>query len=222
MIFINVDEKKISCEEGRTLLDVCLENGIYIPNLCHVKGMQTPPASCRMCMVAIDGEKKPAMACTTRVRENMTVMTDTPEIRHLQRTALRLLLSVHDIDCKNCSANKHCELQNLSRFLKVGLKAAPYATLLKETAIDRTHPCLDYYPNRCLLCGKCIHVCRQKNGQSVFTFARRGFKTVISTFGFDNPDVFCGECLACVEICPVGALVVRKDAVNSNQKEEDT
>ena len=39
------------------MLDVCLENDIYIPNLCHVTGMETPPASCRMCMVAVDGEK---------------------------------------------------------------------------------------------------------------------------------------------------------------------
>mgnify|MGYP000281849723 CR=1 FL=1 len=64
----------------------------------------------------------------------MKVHTATDAVRHLQRTALKLLLSVHDIDCRNCRANKQCELQTIARFLKVGLKAAPYETLLKAQA----------------------------------------------------------------------------------------
>jgi len=211
MIHITVDQKEIACEEGRTLLEVCLENNIYIPNLCHVTGMETPPASCRMCMVAVQGEKAPVTACTTRTVGKMVVRTDTAEVRQLQQTAFKLLLSVHDIDCRNCSANKQCELQNIARFLKKGLKATPYATLLKENALDSTHPFLDYFPNRCVLCGKCIHICREKNGRSFFTFARRGFDTVISAFGTDNMDAACEACMACVEICPVGALLVREN-----------
>ena len=211
MIQITVDRKEIACEEGSTLLDVCLENGIYIPNLCHVAGMQTPPASCRMCMVAIEGEKGPVTACTTRAVAGMIVRTDTDEVRELQRTALKLLLSVHDIDCRNCSANKQCDLQTIARFLKVGLKAAPYETLLKAQEIDRTHPFLDYLPNRCVLCGKCIHACREKNGASFFTYARRGFDTVINAFGMAGTAVDCEGCLACVDLCPVGALAFRQD-----------
>ena len=196
---------------GSMLLDVCLENGIYIPNLCHVTGMKTPAASCRMCMVAVEGEENPFTACTTRVFDRMVVRTDTEAVRQLQRTALKLLLSVHDIDCRNCSANRQCELQNMARFLKMGLKAAPYETLLKEPAIDRTHPILDYFPNRCVLCGKCIHACKDRNGRSFFSFARRGFKTVVSAYGVDDGESACNGCRACVEICPVGALAPRND-----------
>lgn len=210
MIHITVDQKEIACIAGSTLLDVCLENGITIPNLCHVAEIKAPAASCRMCMVAVEGEKKPVTACTTRVFDRMVVRTDTDTVRQLQRTALKLLLSVHDIDCRNCSANRQCELQNLARFLKVGLKAAPYETLLKENAIDRTHPFLDYFPNRCVLCGKCIHACGDRNGRSFFSFARRGFKTVVSAFGVDGKEAACNGCRACVEICPVGALEIRK------------
>ena len=210
MIHITIDLKEIACAEGSTLLDVCRENDIYIPNLCHVAGMKTPPASCRMCMVAIEGREKPVTACTTRVAEGMVVRTDTGEVRQLQRTALKLLLSVHDIDCRNCSANKQCELQNTARFLKAGLKATPYETLLKEQAVDSAHPYLDYLPNRCVLCGKCIYVCSEKNGRSFFTFARRGFDTVISVFEMDGLEAPCEACLACVAICPVGALEIRK------------
>ena len=192
------------------MLDVCLENGIYIPNLCHIKGMPAPPASCRMCMVAIEGRNAPVTACTVPAVEGMVVATDTDEVRELQRSALKLLLSVHDIDCRNCRANKQCELQHIARFLKVGLKAAPYKTVLKAQAVDRTHPFLDYLPNRCVLCGKCIHTCRERNGWAFFTYARRGFDTVINAFGMDASAAGCEECLACVDICPVGALAVRE------------
>ncbi|MCG6911023.1 MAG: (2Fe-2S)-binding protein [Deltaproteobacteria bacterium] len=215
MITITVDSKEIQAEAGASLLEACLENDIYIPHLCHVAGMQTPPASCRLCMVAVVGVDRPVTACTTQVAEGMVVETAAPEVRHLQRTALRLLLSVHDIDCKNCHANKHCELQNIARFLKIGLRAKPYDTLLEKSAVDRSHPFLDYLPNRCVLCGKCMYACREKNGQSMFTYAGRGFDTVISAFGVDSADVDCAACLACVDICPVGALVVRENGGDS-------
>jgi NADH dehydrogenase/NADH:ubiquinone oxidoreductase subunit G len=210
MIHISVDQKEIACQEGSTLLDVSLENGIYIPNLCHVNGMPTAPASCRLCMVTVEGEEAPVTACTTRVKEGMVVRTDTDEVRDLQRTGLKLLLSVHDIDCRNCTANKQCELQNIAKFLKVALKASPYETLLKEQPTDHTHPFLDYLPNRCVLCGKCVYTCSDKNGTPFFTYARRGFDTVISAYGMEGSTADCETCQACVEICPVGALVLRE------------
>ena len=94
-----VDNKKIEAQEGTTLLQACLDNDIYIPNLCYLPGMETPPASCRMCFVEIEGEHKPVTSCTVHVKEGMTVKTDTPDVRRLQRTALKLLLSVHHVDC---------------------------------------------------------------------------------------------------------------------------
>ena len=51
LITITVDGQKIKAEAGAFLLPVCLENDIYIPNLCFVEGMEEPPASCRLCLV---------------------------------------------------------------------------------------------------------------------------------------------------------------------------
>jgi len=157
----------------------------------------------------------------------MVVKTDTPAVRQLQRTALRLLLSVHHVDCKNCQANKKCELQRMAKFLKVGLKPKSLGIHLKEMEIDRSHPFLDHYPNRCVLCGKCVHVCREKNGQSVLTFSKRGFDTVISFYGVMDLAAFeCENCNACVDICPVGALSLKetqtqKESVPNLQEVED-
>ena len=211
MITLRVDGKVIETGEEKTLLQTCLDNRIYIPNLCYLEDMERPSASCRMCFVEIEGIQQPVPSCTVQVRDNMVVKTDTPAVRQLQRTALRLLLSVHDVDCKNCHANKKCELQNIAKFLKVGLKPKRLEPYLKETQIDETHPFLIHYPNRCVLCGKCVHICRGKHGQSVLTFANRGFDTVISMYSAtDGSSLACRDCDTCVKACPVGALALKE------------
>ncbi len=209
---LRVDGKEIETKQGTTLLQACLDNDIYIPNLCFLESMENPSVSCRMCFVEIQGEKQPITSCTVNVKDDMVVKTGTPAVRQLQRTALRLLLSVHRVDCKHCPANKKCELQRIAKFLKVGLKPKGFERYLKETEIDRSHPFLNHYPNRCVLCGKCVHLCRNQHGQSVFTFAKRGFDTVISAYGKAGASSqTCKECDVCVKICPVGALTL-KDA----------
>jgi NADH dehydrogenase/NADH:ubiquinone oxidoreductase subunit G len=211
MAILLVDDKEIEAKNGTNLLQACLDNNIYIPHLCYLESMGISSASCRMCFVGIEGEDKPTTSCTTMVKDHMVVKTDTPVVRQLQRTALRLLLSAHHIDCKNCHANKTCELQNIAKFLNVGLKSKPLDRYLKDTDIDLDHPYLNYYPNRCVLCGKCLHVCRNQHGQSVLTFANRGFNTVMSFYASgDAPSSFCEDCTLCVDICPVGALILRE------------
>lgn len=211
MVKLLVDGREIEAESGMNLLQACLDNDIYIPHLCYFENMDVPAASCRMCFVEIAGEGKPTTSCTTIVRDHMVVKTDTPAIRRLQRTALRFLLSVHHVDCKNCHANKRCELQNIAKFLKVGLKSKPLDRYLKDRDIDDDHHALNYYPNRCVLCGKCAYVCRNRHGQSVLTFANRGFDTIMSFYASKGaPSSFCEDCALCVDVCPVGALALKE------------
>lgn len=208
MINIIVDDQELAVPEGQRLLTACLENDIYIPNLCFLEEMAAAPASCRLCFVEVDGDDQPVTSCTLKVAPGMKVKTDTPAVRRLQKSALRLLLSVHDIDCRNCPANKRCELQNTARFLKTGLKAKPLETILKQTPVDDSHPSFDYYPNRCVLCGRCVFTCKQQNGQNVLTFAKRGFQTIVSSYGASGEvGAVCEDCRTCVAVCPVGALV---------------
>jgi bidirectional [NiFe] hydrogenase diaphorase subunit len=209
LVRIRVDGKDMDAPEGSSLLQVCLENDIYIPNLCHVAGIEPPPASCRLCFVEIEGYEGPVTACTTRVTEGMVAITDSPGVRRLQRAGLQLLLSVHRVDCSHCPANKRCELQKMARFLKVGLKPKHLEPFLKDP--DRIEgPGLVYYPNRCVLCGRCVRVCRSEHDLPLLTFARRGFDTLISFYGEQEASPpSCDTCLACVRICPVSALSVK-------------
>ncbi len=210
MITVKIDNKTIEVATGANLLETCLDAGIYIPNLCYLAGMEHPPASCRLCFVEIEGSDHPVCACKISVDQGMVVQTDTRGVRRLQKAALQLLLSVHDVDCKNCPANRQCVLQDMARFLKIALKSKDLDVFLKKTGIDRRHPRLDYYPNRCVLCGKCVYTCRKQHRRAELTFAKRGFNTVISFFDLqDDTPAFCKTCNACAEVCPVAALITK-------------
>lgn len=206
------DNRKIQAEEGSYVLQACSIHGIYIPNLCYLEGMDSPDASCRLCFVEVEGEKKPVTSCTLRVRQGMTIKTDTPAVRQLQRTAFQFLLSMHRVDCKACPSNKKCELQRIAKFLKIGLKPKGLEQCLKKIEIDESHPIFDYYPNRCVLCGRCIHACRREQGHSLLTFAKRGIDTVISFYGEEDVSKLPGEnCAACVRVCPVSAIMLKRN-----------
>lgn len=212
MIKIIVDNREIETKDGENLLQACLDNDIYIPNLCHIKGRKSPSASCRLCFVEIEGVDIPLLACTLEAREGMIVRTDTQPVRQLQRTALHLILSVHHVDCKNCPANKKCELQRLAKILSIGLKSKELDKHLKKLEIDETHYYLNYYPNRCVLCGKCVYICNERHDKPLLTFAKRGLDTVISFYGEEDiSNLLCKTCLACVEVCPVSAITVKNN-----------
>jgi len=202
---ITVDGHALSAHAGANLLTVCLNNGIYIPNLCHQANGDHPPAACRLCFVEIDGLSAPVTACTVTISEPIMVRTDTDAVRALQRSALNLLLSVHKVECKVCPANRQCALQDIAKLLKAPLKPKRLPLHLKDIDTVTTHPEFDYWPNRCVLCGRCVAACRAANGLPILTFAGRGFDTIIHVDPVSRSQQ-CRDCRVCLDACPVGAL----------------
>jgi bidirectional [NiFe] hydrogenase diaphorase subunit len=210
IVSLTIDGKKTTACEGESLLRVALDNGIYIPNLCFLRDRPEPAASCRLCFVEIEGYNKPVTACTEPVRENMVVNTKGTEALTLACTAFELLLATHPVDCAHCLANGSCELQNIAHHLGIKLRSKQFTKILRELPVDESHPQLTYDPNKCVLCGRCVWVCRQR-GTGVLGFAHRGFERVVTTFG-DEPigESKCQECGECVSICPTGAFVFKE------------
>ena len=206
-VFIN--EKELKCKRGSNLLKVALENGIYIPNLCFIEE-RGPYASCRLCFVEIEGEEVPRCACTVTVEEGMRVNTMSEKALRLQRTAFELIMSNHPVDCKNCGKNGVCELQRISRHLKVSLKTNRFPKLLNNLPVDETSEIFIFDPNKCVQCGKCVFLSR-KMGLSNLSFAYRGFRRRVTTF-LDRPIGMteCGKKEEFVRVCPVGAFAFKR------------
>jgi len=206
-IHLFIDDREITVPEGTKVLWAALDNDIYIPNLCAIREKADSSASCRLCFVEIEGKDKPVTACTEPVTEGIRVSTTGEQARKLARTSLELLLASHPVDCANCAANKNCELQRAAKHLGIKLNTKRFPKLLKELPIDDSSPVFIYDPNKCVLCGKCVWKCREK-GIGAIGFAYRGFDRMVTAFGGapigQSP---CSECLDCVDICPVGALV---------------
>jgi NADH dehydrogenase/NADH:ubiquinone oxidoreductase subunit G len=223
MVKLIVDGKKIKAERRKSLLQACLENGIFIPNLCFIKNREHPHASCRLCFVEIDGIDRPVTSCTEAVREGMVVRTQTEPVRRLQRTAFKLLMSAHHRDPKDCPVKGSCQLIRIAKHLRVALKPDPLDLLERDIDEEVDLTFFTYYPFRCVLCGKCIYICREKNGHNLLTFAKRGFDTVISFFGGGDPaDLPCRHCGACAAVCPTGALVPKVECVEEAETEDST
>ncbi|MBN2332528.1 MAG: (2Fe-2S)-binding protein [Deltaproteobacteria bacterium] len=214
MVTITVDGLEITVPRRTRLLQACLDNGIYIPNLCYLEGMDQPPASCRLCLVEIEGRPGPVPSCSLEVEAGMVVHTNTDEVQKLQKMAFRLLVCTNEGQCRMCMANKRCELQRIAKFLHMPLRTKRLRHLPKDLPeVIEDHPCIVYEPNKCVLCGRCVYVCAQQGNDFSLSFANRGFNTVISFFGSQNEGQgdACLDCQACVDICPVGALNLKDD-----------
>ncbi len=200
---IVIDGMEVEAEEGRRLIEVALEKGIFVPHLCFLPQLEESYAGCRLCLVHVEGKARPVTSCTEPVREGMVVQTDTPTVRRLQRSALRLLLSAHHVDCGNCYANKRCALQDLSKRLGVKLKGKEMRDLSTRLPLDETLGHILYDPNKCIHCGNCVRVSKAL-GIGSFHFSQRGLKMRVSLFPSEaTPE----ELQRCMEVCPVGALI---------------
>jgi bidirectional [NiFe] hydrogenase diaphorase subunit len=201
-MWICVDDRKIEAEEGDSVLQASLRSGIFIPHLCYRSDSEETFAGCRLCFVEVEGQQKPVTSCTQLVRDGMSVRTDTDRVRRLQRSALRLLLSAHHIDCRNCYANHRCQLQQLARALNVKFKVTGLRDLSTREPLDTTLGSVVYDKNKCVLCGRCVR-CAKEQGAGAFHFAHRGLQTRIAVFPHhgdqEPPD-------SCWKECPVGAL----------------
>lgn len=211
MVELVVDGKQIEAEEGRRLLDVCLENGIYIPNLCYLEEMENPSASCRLCFVEIEGEEKPVSSCKVVVQPGMVVKTDTETVRQMQRSVFELLISNHHVNCKNCPSKKKCQLAKIGKLVGVKLKPVKLEQLDRDMSIEKEHPFWKFVPERCILCEKCVFVC-QKHGHGCLGMVRRGMDRVVVAATAKNCEIVaCSECKSCMNVCPVGAIVAKEE-----------
>jgi NADH-quinone oxidoreductase subunit G len=227
LISVIINNRTVLVEEGTTILEAAKLLNINIPTLCHLNlhdtKMVNQGASCRVCMVEVEGRRNLAPACSTPVFNNMIVKTNTIRAIKARRTVVELLLSDHPKDCLMCEKNTRCELQNLAADLEV--REIRYEGEMSQYQKDTTSQSIVRDLDKCILCRRCETMCSKVQTVNVLSAVGRGFETVISpAFGLPMNETSCTFCGQCVAVCPTGALTevnnISKvwDALNSRDK----
>jgi len=204
MIKLNIDGKDIEVEKGSSVLVAAKKANIDIPTLCFLKEINAA-GDCRMCIVEIEGRRGFVPSCITKVEEGMVVRTNTPEINEARKVILDLILSSHNRDCLTCVRNGNCELQVLAQ--KFGITDIEFEGEKVKEHIDDLSPSIVRDSSKCILCKRCVAVCKNVQNISAIDVAGRGFESRISTVGEESlNNVNCTFCGQCITACPVGAL----------------
>src|SRR4030066_1169982 len=201
---LKIDGKDVKVPEGTNLIDAAESAGIHIPNLCYIKGMKGIGA-CRLCLVEIEGAKGHSVGCITRVKEGMNVKTSTEQIEEMRKFVIDLILSMHPLDCMTCTKAGVCNLQRYAYDFE--LKESSFTRKKSGYPADAANPFIKRDPEYCILCGRCVRVCKTQ-GTNVLDFMGRGIISKVTTAN-DKPlqESECTFCGSCVDVCPVNALL---------------
>ncbi len=208
MGYMYIDGMKIEYTEEKNILEVIRKAGIEMPTFCYYSELSTYGA-CRMCVIENERGGIEA-ACSTLPRDGMKIKTNTPALQKHRKMILELLLSTHCRDCTTCSKNGSCRLQELA--LRFGVKQVRFENNRPEKKKDTTSKSIVRDPNKCILCGDCVRVCREKQGLGIIDFANRGSNLrVTPAFDMDLCDTDCVNCGQCAAVCPTGAITVKDE-----------
>ncbi len=222
-IVINIDGKKCKAKEGETILNIARREEIFIPAICYLNEC-SPTLACRICLVEADDKR--VYACNAKAKDGMDVVINNDEIQEERKAIMQVYDVNHPLQCGVCDKSGECELQDYTLMMGVDTQEFKVA--------DTFRPVYDwglikYDSGLCIVCEKCVTVCKDRMGDSVLQTVKRGGdsvskdykdtmpkdaytiwnklqKSLIGTTSEDNT-LDCQTCGECIEVCPVGALV---------------
>ena len=203
---IIINGKNAKAREGMTVLEAAQAAGIYIPTLCHHPALE-PSGSCRLCVVEVDGQRILPCACTLPVEPGMVVHTDSPRVQEFRTTQLESIISEHPRDCLLCPENLRCELQRVVEY--IGVRPLPQVHRGPQIRDPGIFFSRDY--NLCIRCGRCVRVCHEVRGNRAIYFVLDDTGLSVGTpLNRSLEDSGCQFCGACVDVCPTGALMDKR------------
>jgi len=164
MVNITIDGQKVQVAKTATILEAANLIGVKIPTLCYHPELR-PEGACRVCMVEVEGARTLVASCVYPVNEGMVVRTNSANIREARKMVVELLLANHPQDCLSCQRNLNCELQTMAGDL--GIRQVRFDGEKKKYPLDDSNPSLVRDQEKCILCGRCIRACSERQGVHV-------------------------------------------------------
>jgi NADH-quinone oxidoreductase subunit G len=173
-----------------------------LPHYCYHPGL-TIPASCRICLVEVEGLPKLVPSCQTPVRDGMVVRSNSPKAVANQKQVMEYLLINHPLDCPVCDQAGECLLQDYS--YEYGRSQSRFEEDKHKKPKKDVGLNVLLYNDRCIMCTRCVRFTREVSGESELFVEGRGHKEEISIFpGKPLDNKLSGNV---VDLCPVGALL---------------
>ena len=202
---VTIDGKDFEAQQGQTVIQVALENGIDIPHFCWHPAL-TVAGNCRMCLVDVEKIPKLSIACSTTVTEGMVVHTQNEKSLKGREDVMEFLLINHPLDCPICDEAGQCKLQDYAFNHSRGISRFEEEKVHKDKRVP-FGPNVLFDAERCISCSRCIRFGQEIADQPVLTFVDRGDHVTIEPYPgmqLDNP-----VSMNVIDICPVGALTSR-------------
>ena len=205
MVNIKIDGKNIQAPEGKNLMLVARENGIFIPSLCYYEHIEPPLGTCRTCTCKINGKYGPA--CTEKVHEGLTVEVDSAELNDTRKALVEMMFAEGNHICPACEKSGNCDLQHMGYELGIAVTRFPH--LFKDRIIDYKPSRMVMEHNRCIKCKRCVEEVFTDDGKRVFNYMNRGNETFVGVDYIQEAKLSEAQAINAMKICPTGAIIVR-------------
>lgn len=201
MATIEIDGKTFEAENGKMIIEVADEAGIYIPRFCYHKKLSVA-ANCRMCLVEVENGRKPVPACATPITNGMKVFTKSEQAIHSQNVVMEFLLINHPLDCPICDQGGECELQDIS--MGFGEDKSEYTETKRAVDDENLGTLISTEMTRCIHCTRCVRFGEEIAGVRELGATGRGEKMQIGTYVQHSMTSEVSGNI--IDLCPVGAL----------------
>ncbi len=209
-IIISINNKKFTCKEGETVLEVAQRNNINIPTLCYHPDLPAS-SSCRLCLIEIEGRKKLYTSCSTPVFNNMKVKTDTEKIKQSRKLNLELIFAEHAEKCATCTGIMDCKLLELAK--EFGVNINKFVDRKNNRKTYKFANAVEIDNSQCIDCQNCVEACQLIAGIGYLKITGQGIKreivpkTKVDFAGKAAREkgfacIYCGQCTL---HCPVAA-----------------
>ncbi len=233
LINVTIDGIECKAKEGEYILNVARANDIFIPAICYLTRC-SPTLACRICLVEADGKR--VYSCNAKVKDGMNVVTQNEEILEERRAIMEVYDVNHPLQCGVCDQHGECELQNYT--LELAIDSQHYAIRDTNREVKDWSSVLHYDAGLCIVCERCVTVCKDMIGDSALKTTKRGGDPLDKSYKESMPkDAYamwnklqksliapsngtdftdCSDCGECAAVCPVGALTERDFIYKAN------